>query len=225
MSKSPAFQFYAKDWLADPNVVVMSPAQRGGYIQILALMWNTEDCSLPNDEGWLSLACGLVQPDLGLVLKCFYVQDGKLRHKRLDEERKKQEEWYFKSLKGGLESAKRRTGKQKKKVEGWLPNGSKGGSQMVGRVVGEWLEPNGNTPSASPSSNNNPLPPKGGELEKKLLKWFFEMDDVDNPKGMVKFYFQKYPEKIIRRAFENSTCTSRGAFNKLLEHYLHPKKK
>ena len=31
-NKSPAFQFYPKDWLADPDVACMTMAERGIYI-------------------------------------------------------------------------------------------------------------------------------------------------------------------------------------------------
>jgi len=37
--KPPAFQFYVKDWLSSPNVMMMTPEQRGCYIQLLAFSW------------------------------------------------------------------------------------------------------------------------------------------------------------------------------------------
>ena len=37
--KPPAFQFYVKDWLSSPNVMMMTPEQRGCYIQLLAYSW------------------------------------------------------------------------------------------------------------------------------------------------------------------------------------------
>src|SRR3990167_1344800 len=38
MAKSPAFQFYTGDWLKDPNLGQCSPATRGIWIDMLALM-------------------------------------------------------------------------------------------------------------------------------------------------------------------------------------------
>jgi hypothetical protein len=37
--RAPAFQFYAKDWLAEPKVRALSWADRGRYIDLLASMW------------------------------------------------------------------------------------------------------------------------------------------------------------------------------------------
>lgn len=40
--KPPAFQFYAKDWRSSPTVQSMNHEQRGIYIDILALAWDSE---------------------------------------------------------------------------------------------------------------------------------------------------------------------------------------
>lgn len=69
-------------------------------------------------------------------------------------------------------------------------------------------------------SNIYPLPPKRGVVEKKLLKWFSEMEDVDDPERLVKFFLKKYPEKVIADSLANSTCTSRTKFTKLCEFYF-----
>jgi uncharacterized protein YdaU (DUF1376 family) len=95
--KSPAFQFYPKDFLSDERVRLMSHAELGVYITLLCLCWCEQ--SLPNDP---RLVAKLVhqRPDTfqkiweHVVKSCFYVaEDGRLRHKRLDEERLKQEEF------------------------------------------------------------------------------------------------------------------------------------
>lgn len=39
MNKPPAFQFYAKDWNSDLSVKLMTLAQRGAYISLLAHNW------------------------------------------------------------------------------------------------------------------------------------------------------------------------------------------
>ena len=44
----PAFQFYAKDWLASSAVRRMTLAERGAYIDLLAYAW--KDGSIPNDS-------------------------------------------------------------------------------------------------------------------------------------------------------------------------------
>lgn len=41
--KMPAFQFYVGDWLKCPELSVVSPAARGVWIDLLCLMWESED--------------------------------------------------------------------------------------------------------------------------------------------------------------------------------------
>lgn len=47
--RAPAFQFYAKDWLADPKVRDLSWSDKGRYIDLLASMWEygTEGDRIP----------------------------------------------------------------------------------------------------------------------------------------------------------------------------------
>lgn len=45
--KAPAFQFYAGDWLADERVRLMTLAERGAYIDLLAFAWR--EGSIPDD--------------------------------------------------------------------------------------------------------------------------------------------------------------------------------
>ena len=42
MSKSPAFQFYVKDWLTDTRLIFASKSTKGIWIDILCLMWISE---------------------------------------------------------------------------------------------------------------------------------------------------------------------------------------
>ena len=53
----PAFQFYAKDWLASSAVRRMTLAERGAYIDLLAHAWN--DGAIPNDAESLSSMLGV----------------------------------------------------------------------------------------------------------------------------------------------------------------------
>ena len=46
-NKSPAFQFYARDFLADMKVQLMSMEQRGMYITLLSYAWIEN--GIPND--------------------------------------------------------------------------------------------------------------------------------------------------------------------------------
>jgi hypothetical protein len=42
MGKAPAFQFYVRDWLSDPQLRQASPASRGIWIDMLCFMWESE---------------------------------------------------------------------------------------------------------------------------------------------------------------------------------------
>lgn len=140
---SPAFQFYPNDWLGSTNIMLMSPAEEGAYIRLLAIAWNSPDCGLPDDDSQLSvlsrLGEGWFNGASAKVRACFFSRNNRLYNSRLLQEKKKQDEWRKKSRGGGIQSGKARRLKAKK-PEGWL----KGGSQMV--------EPNGNSSSSSSSS-------------------------------------------------------------------------
>jgi uncharacterized protein YdaU (DUF1376 family) len=91
LSKSPAFQFYPKDFLTDENVRVMSLQERGAYITLICLCWL--EGTLPADVSRLARVCGTpltvfrrLWPALSV---CFRpaAQEGRLMHPRLERER------------------------------------------------------------------------------------------------------------------------------------------
>jgi uncharacterized protein YdaU (DUF1376 family) len=55
----PYFPFYPNDWLASATVQVMTAAQRGAFIQLLAHAWNQPGCLLRDDDAHLSALSGL----------------------------------------------------------------------------------------------------------------------------------------------------------------------
>lgn len=58
--KSPAFQFYPRDWLSSWRVQSMTPEQRGGYIQLLCHAWlQNPQGTLPDDPKILAQMSGL----------------------------------------------------------------------------------------------------------------------------------------------------------------------
>jgi hypothetical protein len=60
MKNSPAFQFYAGDWIKSRSVRLMDAEQRGWYIQLLAEAWDgTPQCMLPKDEETLMTLAGV----------------------------------------------------------------------------------------------------------------------------------------------------------------------
>ena len=88
--KPPAFQFYARDWLADARVQMMTLAQRGAYIHLLAFAW-AED-GLPDDPDALARLLGVTREHFDAELwpalePCWQRRGRKLRNPRLEEVR------------------------------------------------------------------------------------------------------------------------------------------
>ena len=152
-NKSPAFQFYVADYLADANVQMMSLEEEGAYIRLICFCWR--EGSIPNDTEKLQKLIGKNCPfEVARVVQGWFTphpnQPSKLVHLRLEEEREKQREWREKSSKGGIKSAETRREKaiNRIKSEG---NKLKGGSKMVDTKC----EPNVNTTSTSTSTSTS----------------------------------------------------------------------
>lgn len=111
--KSPAFQFYPKEFLTDGNVASMSLQECGAYIKLLCLCWQDE--SIPSDQGRLANMVGIspagFQKLWPAISACFVEDGGRLRHGRLDSERRKQEAFRQKQSMKGLASAAARSQK------------------------------------------------------------------------------------------------------------------
>lgn len=92
--KSPAFQFYPRDFLADARVAVMSCCEVGAYIRLICYCWL--EGSLPTDKTKLAKLAGCTEEEFGTywdTLKpCFTLNEDRksYEHKRLMEERQKQ---------------------------------------------------------------------------------------------------------------------------------------
>lgn len=59
MNRSPAFQFYPKQWLGDDRVLLMDWDARGMHVHLQCIAWQQDPpCSLPNDDTALRKWCG-----------------------------------------------------------------------------------------------------------------------------------------------------------------------
>lgn len=158
VNKSPAFQFYPNDWLGSTQIMLMTPAEEGAYVRLLAIAWNSKDCGLPDDDKELAVLSRLGElwfNGSGTTLrKCFTKKGTRLYNQRLLKEREKQEVWREKSRQGGIKSGKVRNN-MKLSPEGWL----KGGCDLV--------EPKGN--SSSSSLKNKPFVEDSAELRLTTL--------------------------------------------------------
>lgn len=110
--KSPAFQFYPKDWLSSRRVRMMTDQQRGWYIQLLCEAWESEiQATLPDDPKQLWILAGASDEQVfntcsSPVLNMFERRDGMLINHRLAEEVAKQQHMSELRSKAGKESGK-----------------------------------------------------------------------------------------------------------------------
>jgi uncharacterized protein YdaU (DUF1376 family) len=95
--RSPAFQFYPKDFLHDSNVVLMNLSERGAYITLLCYCWS--EGSIYDDPAKLAKFCHVTPSVMRrlwpALAPCFRPSDepGRLIHPRLERERQKQAEF------------------------------------------------------------------------------------------------------------------------------------
>ena len=151
--KSPAFQFYAAEYLADEHVELMSLEEEGAYIRLLAYCWR--EGSIPADVESLSRLCKGASTTLVSKLlprfKRSVANGSRLVHARLEAERIKQQSWREKSARGGRASARKRKHPQEISPE-------QGGSTTVPptRLNG------GSALQSSSSSSNSNTPADAG---------------------------------------------------------------
>ena len=165
-ARSPAFQFYADDFLA--GTLVMDQADVGAYIRLLCHQWSRG--SIPAEaEKQQRLAGGSVSADV--LAKFPAGDDGLLRNPRLEIERQKQLEFRESQRQKGLRSAEMRrsvnhgsatvgTAVQPSPQPEWQPNG----------------QPEGNSPSPSPSPSKyisvEVEPEELSSLKERIGAWF-----------------------------------------------------
>lgn len=95
MAKAPAFQFYPQDWLV--GTATLTPAQKGGYIDLLAYEW--EHGAIAKDmAGKFS---GLSGKDLEIVLRKFSLIDDFYKNERLEKTRARQDAFFKKQSNNG----------------------------------------------------------------------------------------------------------------------------
>lgn len=146
VDKSPAFQFYPKDWLSDGLVRAMGHEARGVYIDLLSIYWN--DGGLPSDPKALAARVALplrtFQRLWPLIAPCFEIGPNSITSKRLDREKVKQSEYRSLQQAKGLKSAKSRV--SNKPVQPRLESGC--------NPVDVRLEPKPNSPFPSSSASS-----------------------------------------------------------------------
>lgn len=114
--KPPAFQFYVNDWLSSSSVAMMTPEQRGCYIQLLARAWPDGIpydahassmlwalASMPSADAWDKIK--------GPVLAQFVERDGRLINLKLEEQFKSMASYHTMAEARAKKAAEARWGK------------------------------------------------------------------------------------------------------------------
>ena len=169
--KRPSFQFYPADWLSDMRVRMLPWASRGLYIELLCYCWRED--YIPADGSAIAQLCGchdsaIVEPCLQLFQK--HPDDpSKLVHKRLLEEKLKQDQYREERSLSGKRGAKSRWGSEIKEsresVErGILADSSANGSAN-GSAINQPMAKNGSSTSSTTSKKKGDESPGQEEIE------------------------------------------------------------
>ncbi len=147
-NRSPAFQFYADDFLA--GTADMSAEEVGAYIRLLCHQWSKG--AIPADEERAGRIAGLMgSPCLRYVLAKFSpCDDGQLRNARLEKVRQEQAEFRANQARSGKKGAEARWSQ-------WRNDGNPIGDAMASPSRPQWR--NDGSPSPSPSPTNTQYTP------------------------------------------------------------------
>lgn len=152
-TKSPAFQFYPRDFLVSPKVDRMSMTERGIYITLLAHCWI--DRGLTTDLTELAALCRMKAPQFeriwtkGQLNRCFEVRADRFVNPRLELERRAQAD-YSKKQK---EKAEKRWGAN----AGALPASGSGNAPIPSHPIPSHPDPKKRKASAEPHSDSSPV--------------------------------------------------------------------
>jgi uncharacterized protein YdaU (DUF1376 family) len=111
--RSPAFQFYAKDFLSDVRVMAMSLEEVGAYWKLVSICWLEE--GLPSELPVLARLLHVTPSKMArlwpAIEPCFRLESGLYQHTRLDRERAKQDEYRATQSEAGKRGAAKKWGK------------------------------------------------------------------------------------------------------------------
>lgn len=172
MTKPPAFQFYADDFLA--GVADMTQAEVGAYILLLCHQWNRGSAPVEPERQQL-LAKG---PVTDHVISKFEKQvDGSLKNERMEKERDKQAQYREKQRVKGVNSGESR----RAAAEHRLNCGS--------TAVQPTHEPKANRKATLPSPSPSPLIPPVVEAKSNTSK-------SPNHEAFIKGWVENYKVKF-----------------------------
>lgn len=167
-SKSPAFQYYPKDFLTDSNVLAMSLTEIGAYWKLISICWI--DDSLPTSAAALARLVGIPQKHFArlwpALAPCFKEKNGRLIHPRLERERAAQALFRAKQAENGKRGGRPRLNPEK-------PTANSGGTQTQPRKSSSISDLQSSSATASTTSEERRrLPsPSGAPIVQKRKAW------------------------------------------------------
>lgn len=145
--KSPAFQFYPKDFTS--GTATMSLQEVGAYVRLLCYAWDAGSVPADANERARILGCAKSQ-EVALwkkVSQKFVLSDGVYLNERMEVERRKQSEYRRRQSDRGKASAEARTNQRSSAGSTSVP------TPVQPRPVESRLEPEGNSSSSSSFKN------------------------------------------------------------------------
>lgn len=189
MEKSPAFQFYPKDFLVD--TALLTNEQCGIYIKLMGFSWigipGCKQTELPNDPATLARIAAVVGEDfltkIEPVIALFLPgEDGKIYHKRLRKELKKQAKHRKQRVKAGKASAEARQRALNERSDSVERESNSSSSSSSATPVSQ--EEGGGTP-----------PPSGDSTTETLLMHRAEAAKIPNKRDTVRRYLAAWCER------------------------------
>lgn len=142
MTKSPAFQFYPKDFLSDENVMLMSNQELGCYIKLISFCWI--EGSIPSDIKNIAKLCGedasVMSQLWQSIEKCFIAgEKGRLDQPRIKAEKIKQQEYRSIKSASGINGASSKWGETSNKTPGRIRSERLAAARALGtHTADEW---------------------------------------------------------------------------------------
>ena len=110
MAEFPALPLFTDAFIGD--TLHLNPSQIGAYMLMLMTAWRSTNCSLPNDDSYLSKICRMDKrtwlANKDILLKFWHIDGENILQKRLRDERKYVEDVRNKNVAAGKASALKR---------------------------------------------------------------------------------------------------------------------
>ena len=221
MNRTPAFQFYPKDWL-DFRVQRMSLAAQGAYMKLLCFMWkdSQDQCSIIDDDRAIATAIGVpcdmwkeLRTEIQFLGDPILIEEGKepriLRSARLQREAEKQQNYAMQQAEKGKRGAQKRWQKEDSHghssghdpaiAGGMTENGSSSSLRELNKEDVLTQKPEKSLSPARPSPKKKPIPislPEGFTISDDLWEW-----------GSKKHYVREWMEREFEKFCDRNRAT------------------